>query len=150
MDVKADIPSVFLFKKSESKAFLEMPLFPINLKKENSMKNYHVISYAVGNYTIDDIKVEIYYAPAVIEGFYSKKEIGALIESKANNNVLDGIFNIIKDRTLELKTFEIWHDVIEYKGIELIWKSFFNAEKNKMGVEVLYSRDNHTQNEQVH
>ena len=127
-----------------------MPLFPINLKKENSMKNYHVISYVVGDYTIDDIKVEVYYAPAVIEGFYSKKEIGALIESKTNNNVLDGIFNIIKDRTLELKTFEIWHDVIEYKGIELIWKSFFNAEENKMGVEVLYSRDNHLQSEQVH
>ena len=64
-----------LFKKSESKACLEMSLFPINLKKENSMKNYHVISYAVGDYTIDDVKVEVYYAPAVIDGFYSKKEI---------------------------------------------------------------------------
>ena len=114
------------------------------------MKNYHVISYVVGDYTIDDIKVEVYYAPAVIDGFYSKKEIGALIESKTDNNVLDGIFNIIKDRTSELKTFEIWHDVIEYNGIELIWKSFFNAEENKMGVEVLYSRDNHLQSEQVH
>ena len=114
------------------------------------MKNYHVISYVVGDYTIDDVKVEVYYAPAVIDGFYSKKEIGTLIESKTDNNVLDGIFNIIKDRTLELKTFEIWHDVIEYKGIELIWKSFFNAEENKMGVEVLYSRDNHLQSEQVH
>ena len=70
------------------------------------MKNYHVISYVVGDYTIDDVKVEVYYAPAVIDRFYSKKEIGALIESKTNNNVLDGIFNIIKDRTLELKTFE--------------------------------------------
>ena len=107
------------------------------------MNNFYVISYVLGDYLIDDIKVEVYYAPAVIESFYSKKEIGLLIEKKKDKDTLDGIFKIIKSRTSELKAFEIWHDVIEYKGIELIWKSFFNAEEKKMGVEVLYSRDNH-------
>ena len=39
---------------------------------------------------------------------------------------------------------------ITSKGIELIWKSFFNAEEKKMGVEVLYSRDNHPEREPLH
>ena len=106
------------------------------------MKNFHVISYVLGDYLIEDIKVEVYYAPAVVNSFYSKKEIGELIENKKDKVVLDGIFEIIKNRTSELEVFEVWHDVIEYKGKELIWKSFFNAEEKKMGVEVLYSRDN--------
>ena len=106
------------------------------------MKNFHVISYVLGDYLIEDIKVEVYYAPAVVNSFYSKKEIGELIENKRDKVILDGIFTIIKNRTSELEVFEVWHDVIEYKGIELIWKSFFNAEEKKMGVEVLYSRDN--------
>ena len=84
------------------------------------MKNFHVISYVLGYYFIEDIKVEVYYAPAVVESFYSKKEIGQLIERKKGKNVLDGIFDIIKSRTSELEVFEIWHDVIEYRGIELI------------------------------
>ena len=114
------------------------------------MKNFHVISYVLGNYFIKDIKVEVYYAPAVLESFYSKKEIGLLIEKKKDKDTLDGIFEIIKSRTSELEAFEIWHDVIEYRGIELIWKSFFNAEEKKMGVEVLYSRDNHPEREPLH
>ena len=114
------------------------------------MDNFYVISYVLGDYIIDDIKVEVYYAPAVVESFYSKKEIGLLIEKKKDKGVLDGIFEIIKNRTSELKVFEIWHDVIEYQGVELIWKSFFNAEEKKMGVEVLYSRDNHPEREPLH
>ena len=114
------------------------------------MKNFHVISYVLGNYFIKDIKVEVYYAPAVLESFYSKKEIGELIQRKRDKDVLDGIFDIIKNRTSELKVFEIWYDVIEYRGIELIWKSFFNAERRKMGVEVLYSKGNHPEQEALH
>ena len=114
------------------------------------MKNLHVISYVLGDYLIEDIKVEVYYAPAVINSFYSKKEIGELIENKKDKVILDGIFTIIKNRTSELKVFEIWYDVIEYRGIELIWKSFFNAEEKKMGVEVLYSKGNHPEQEALH
>ena len=114
------------------------------------MKNFHVISYVLGDYFIEDIKVEVYYAPAVIESFYSNKEIGLLIEKKKDKDTLDGIFEIIKSRVSELEALEIWHDVIEYKGIELIWKSFFNAKEKKMGVEVLYSRDNHPERKPLH
>ena len=114
------------------------------------MKNFQVISYVLGDYLIDDIKVEVYYAPAVVESFYSKKEIGELIQRKRDKDVLDGIFDIIKNRTSELKVFEIWYDVIVYRGIELIWKSFFNAEERKMGVEVLYSKGNHPEQEALH
>ena len=46
------------------------------------MHNFHVISYVLGDYLIDYIKVEVYYAPAVVESFYSNKEIGLLIEKK--------------------------------------------------------------------
>ena len=114
------------------------------------MNNFYVISYVLGDYLIDDIKVEVYYAPAVIESFYSNKEIGLLIEKKKDKDTLDGIFEIINSRTSELEAFEVWHDVIEYQGVELIWKSFFNAEEKKLGVEVLYSRDNHPEIESVH
>ena len=48
------------------------------------MKNFHVISYVLGNYFIKDIKVEVYYAPAVLESFYSKKEIGELANCKGS------------------------------------------------------------------
>ena len=79
-----------------------------------------------------------------------KKRIGALIQDKKDRGIFDGIFQIIKRRTLELEVFEVWHDVIYYKGTELIWKSFFNAKDKKMGVEVLYSRENHSFNTNVH
>ena len=114
------------------------------------MNNFYVISYVLGDYLIDDIKVEVYYAPAVVESVYSKKEISLLIEKKKDKHSLDGIFEIIKSRISELEAFEIWHDVIEYKGIELIWKSFFNEKEKKMGVEVLYSKDNHPERESLH
>ncbi len=114
------------------------------------MKNFHVISYVLGDYLINDIKVEVYFAPAVVESFYSKEEIGELVQRKKDKFILDGIFHIIKSRTLELEVFEIWYDVIEYRGIELIWKSSFYAEKKKMDVEVLYSRGNHPEQEVLH
>ena len=110
------------------------------------MKNFYVISYILSDYFINDVKVEVYYAPAVIESFYSRKEISELILGVKDKNILDGIFELIKSRTTELNTYEIWHDIIEYKGIELVWKSFFKTEEKKMGVEVLYSRENHPKN----
>ena len=110
------------------------------------MKNFYVISYILSDYLINDVKVEVYYAPAVVDSFYSRKEISELILGERDKTVLDGIFELIRSRTTELNTYEIWHDIIEYKGIELIWKSFFNTEEKKMGVEVLYSRDNHPKN----
>ena len=106
------------------------------------MKNFYVISYILSDYLINDVKVEVYYAPAIVDSFYSRKEISELILGERDKTVLDGIFELIRSRTTELNTYEIWHDIIEYKGIELIWKSFFNTEEKKMGVEVLYSRDN--------
>ena len=114
------------------------------------MRNFYVISYVLRKYIIEDIKVEVLYAPAVVESFYSKKEISELIEEKIDENILDGIFNIIKNRTTELGTLEIWHDIIVYEGIELIWKSFLNEDENRLGVEVLYSRENHRGVESLH
>ena len=42
--------------------------------KELIMTHFYVISYVLGDYTMDDIKVEVIYAPAVVESFYSKKK----------------------------------------------------------------------------
>ena len=72
------------------------------------------------------------------------------ILKKKLKGIFDGIFKIVKSRTLELEVFEIWYDVIEYRVIELIWKSSFNAEKKKTGVEGLYSKDNHFEQEALH
>ena len=51
------------------------------------MKNFYVISYVLRKYIIEDIKVEVLYAPAVVESFYSKKEISELIEEKIDENI---------------------------------------------------------------
>ena len=51
------------------------------------MRNFYVISYVLRKYIIEDIKVEVLYAPAVVESFYSKKEISELIEEKIDENI---------------------------------------------------------------
>ncbi len=114
------------------------------------MKKFQVICYVLGKYFIEEVDVTVYYAPAVIEGIYSKKEIGELIQNKKDKNILNGIFEIIKNRIKELKVFEVWYDVINYEGTELIWKSLFDAEKKKLDIEVLYSRDNHRPEKIIH
>ena len=55
---------------------------------------------------------------------------------------MDGIFQIIKERVETYRTYEIWYDLIEYDGIELIWKSRYSEEKNIMYVEVMRVKEN--------
>ncbi len=67
------------------------------------MKNFYVISYILSDYLINDVKVEVYYAPAVVESFYSRKEISELILGERDKTVLDGIFELNRSRTTELQ-----------------------------------------------
>ena len=55
---------------------------------------------------------------------------------------MDVIFQIIKERVETYGTYEIWYDLIEYDGIELIWKSRYSEEKNTMYVEVMRVKEN--------
>ena len=115
------------------------------------MNKLNIFSYAIADYKISDVKVEVYFAPAVLGAFYSKDDLLSLSkDSKAKQEALNGIFSIIKDQVKKYNTYEIWYDLIEFKGIELVWKSKFIKEKKSMYVEVLYSRGNHPEEETTH
>ena len=115
------------------------------------MNNINVFSYVIADYKISNMKMEIYFAPAVLDAFYSKKDLLTLSkESRGKQEALNGIINIIKGQVEKYNTYEIWYDLIDYKGIELVWKSKFVEEKRTMYVEVLYSRGNHPEEETAH
>ena len=115
------------------------------------MNNINVFSYVIADYKISNMKMEIYFAPAVLDAFYSKKDLLTLSkESRGKQEALNGIINIIKGQVEKYNTYEIWYDLIDYKGIELVWKSKFVEERKTMYVEVLYSRGNHPGEETTH
>ena len=115
------------------------------------MNKINIFSYAIADYKITDINVDIYFAPAVLDAYYSKEEVISLTKNREQHlEIFDGIFEIIKCQTDKYNTYEIWYDLIEYKGIELVWKSRFVEEKKTMYVEVLYSKGNHPEEETLH
>ena len=115
------------------------------------MNKINIFSFVIADYKITDVKVNIYFAPAVIDTFFSKKDLLDLSkDSERHQETLDGIFSIIKGQVKKYNTYEIWYDLIEYKGIELVWKSKFAEEKKTMYVEVLYSKGNHPEEETTH
>ena len=104
----------------------------------------------IADYQISDVKMEIYFAPAVLDAFYSKEGLITLSkESRGKQEALDGIIKIIEGQVEKYNTYEIWYDLIDYKGIELVWKSKFVEEKKTMYVEVLYSKGNHRKKKQL-
>ena len=115
------------------------------------MNNINVFSYVIADYQISDVKMEIYFAPAVLDAFYSKEDLLTLSkEGRRKRAALNGIINIIEGQLEKYNTYEIWYDLIDYEGIELVWKSKFVEEKKTMYVEVLYSRGNHPEEETTH
>ena len=59
------------------------------------MNKINIFSYAVAEYRIQNIGVEIYYAPAVLDAYFSKTETIRLLESNSKKReTFDGIFNI--------------------------------------------------------
>lgn len=115
------------------------------------MNNINVFSYVIADYKISNLKVEMYFAPAVIDSYYSKEDLLNLSKyRKGKQEILNGIFAIIKGQLEKYNTYEIWYDLIDYKGIELVWKSKFLKQNKTMYVEVLYSRSNHPEEETTH
>ena len=55
----------------------------------------------------------------------------------------DNIFEIVKSRVLELETYEVYFDNIEYEGNQLIWKSYFDEKSNLIEIGVTYSQMNY-------
>ena len=87
------------------------------------MNNINIFSYVIADHQISDVRMEIYFAPAVLDAFYSKKDVLTLSkESRGKQEALNGIINIIEGQVEKYNTYEIWYDLIDYKGIELVWK----------------------------
>ena len=107
------------------------------------MNNITVFSFAIADYKIANITVDIYFSSAVLDAYFTKEALLDLIrERKEHTKIMDGIFQIIKERVETYRTYEIWYDLIEYDGIELIWKSRYTEEKNIMYVEVMRVKEN--------
>ena len=103
------------------------------------MTSNHVNTSLVGNYKINDVEVDIYFTPRVIEAYASNDEISLINKLKIGEKYdrdplekhFDNIFEIVKSRVLELKTYEVYFDNIEYEGSQLIWKSYFDEKFDK-------------------
>ena len=104
----------------------------------------------MGNHKINKVDVEIYFAPEVIEAYASSDEIPLINSLKPGEEYdlyplemhLKNIFEIVKSRVLEFKTYEMFFDNIEYKGHQLVWKSNFDEKSKLMKVGVTYSQMN--------
>ena len=114
------------------------------------MNNFNIVSYVLADYNINNTFVDVCFTSGVVEAFFTKKHLMALEEKRLGSDIFDELFDIIKARLKSLNTYEVWYDLIEYKGIELVWKSKFVEERKTMYVEVLYSRGNHPEEETTH
>ena len=114
------------------------------------MTSNHVKTSLMGNYKINDIEVDIYFSPRVIEAYASNYEINLINNLKIGEkydqdpleNHFDNIFEIVKSRVLELETYVMYFDNIEYEGHHLLWKSNFNEKSKLMEIGVTYSQMN--------
>ena len=110
----------------------------------------HVNTTLMGNHKINKVDVEIYFAPEVIEAYASSDEIPLINSLKPGEEYdlyplemhLKNIFEIVKSRVLEFKTYEMFFDNIEYEGHQLVWKSNFDEKSKLMKVGVTYSQMN--------
>ena len=104
----------------------------------------------MGNYKINDINVDILFRPKVIETFATKDEIDQVnnidafqeIEIDKLESHFNNIFKIIKKRVFEFETYTMFFDTIEYKNVQLIWKSGYDHKLKLMEIVVSYSQMN--------
>ncbi len=114
------------------------------------MTNNHVKMSLMSSYKINDVKVDIFFSPKVIEAFATKDEINQVNNIEAYTEIdldeleshFEKIFNIIKKRVVEFETYTMFFDTIEYENVELIWKSSFHNELKLMEINVSYSQMN--------
>ena len=116
----------------------------------------HVNTTLMGNHKINKVKVEIYFAPEVIEAYASPDEIPLINDLKPGEEYdlyplemhFKNIFEIVKLRVLELKTYEMFFDNIEYEGHKLVWRSNFDEKFKLMKIGVTYSKMNNPEYEE--
>ena len=114
------------------------------------MTSNHVNKSLLGNYKINDVDVDIYFMPRVIEVFASKQEVqivnkvnyGEKFEIPDLENHFNNIFEIVKSRILKYETYEMLFDTIDYLDQELKWKSHFNEKTKLIEIHVNYSEMN--------
>ena len=114
------------------------------------MTSNHVNKSLLGNYKINDVDVDIYFMPRVIEAFASKQEVqivnkvnyGEKFEIPDLENHFNNIFEIVKSRILKYETYEMLFDTIDYLDQELKWKSHFNEKTKLIEIHVNYSEMN--------
>ncbi len=115
------------------------------------MNKINLFTYVIANYKIIDLEAEVYFAPAVLDALFSKKALINLSnDNQYEKEALDGIVRVIKGQVEKYNTYEVWYDLIEYNGIELVWKSKFIKEKKTMYVEILHSRGNCLEKQTIH
>jgi len=114
------------------------------------MTSNHVNKSLLGNYKINDVDVDIYFMPRVIEAFASQQEVqivnkvkyGEKFEIPDLENHFNNIFEIVKLRILKYETYEMFFDTIDYLNQELKWKSNFNEKTKLIEIHVNYSEMN--------
>ena len=115
------------------------------------MNKLSVISYVVADYSIDDVLVNIYFAPAVVSTFLSPSQLILLgCKNDKNATIFNGIFSIIKEQVSSFGTYEVWYDLIEYEGVQLVWKSKYMENTKTMIVDVLHFENKKEENEVFH
>jgi len=110
----------------------------------------HVNKSLLGNYKINDVDVDIYFMPRVIEAFASNQEVQIVNKVKYGEefkipdleNHFNKIFEIVKSRILKYETYEMFFDTIDYLNQELKWKSQFNEKTKLIEIHVNYSEMN--------
>ena len=103
------------------------------------MTSNHVNKSLLGNYKINDVDVDIYFMPRVIEAFASQQEVQIVNKVKYSEKFeipdleshFNNILEIVKSRILKYETCEMFFDTIDYLDQKLKWKSHFN-EKTKI------------------
>ena len=114
------------------------------------MTGNHVKTTLMGKHKINKVSVEIYFTPEVIEAYASGDDISVINNLKPGEEYdlypiemhFKNIFQIIKSRVLELKTYEMFFDNIEYEGHHLVWRSNFDEKSKLMKIGVTYSQMN--------
>ncbi|MDA7579522.1 hypothetical protein N8725_02730 [Alphaproteobacteria bacterium] len=114
------------------------------------MTSNHVNKSLLGNYKINDVDVDIYFMPRVIEAFASQQEVqivnkvkyGEKFEIPDLENHFNNIFELVKSRILKYETYEMFFDTINYLNQELKWKSHFNEKTMMIEIYVNYSEMN--------
>ena len=114
------------------------------------MTSNHVKTTLMGKHKINKVSVEIYFTPVVIEAYASADDISVINNLKPGEEYdlyplemhFKNIFQTVKSRVLELKTYEMFFDNIEYEGHHLVWRSNFDEKSKLMKIGVTYSHTN--------